>query len=534
MVSPMIRVYRSVAIACIAPFLFGFDTGSIGGILEQTSFQAEFGHFGETLHGVIVATILVPSVISGVFAGAVADKLSRTRTICLGSAIFAAGSAICAGSVKSIGMLIGGRIIAGFGEGLFLGTAAVYCSEISPKKRRGMMMTILQLFIATGVCAGYWTCYGATNISNSLQWRLPFVLSTALAITVAVLSLVYLPHSPRWLLLNGRRADADKVLDLIVGRDVDALNERKEMLIVPVAMTGSKRQAFLRMWQKDVRWRSILGASIQALQMMSGIDFVLFYATTLFRQAGLTGGSASFLGGGVTGIFVLVGTIATIFYVDRLGRRTIFVAGGACVATSLLVIGSLYAADKVNTTEGGKWAVIVMIEFFAFSFAASWGVVTRLYASEIQPSRTRAAAASISVAINQLINTVVALTGPQFLATSASGPYFTYGAVTVFTTFAAYWFMPETKGHSLEAIDDMFNEHFVPLAAPLPFSDASKALVGKYRDARERRMSRRESETIPDGQDDEKAAADPREAFRREMRAAKLLAPNREHEVIEE
>lgn len=230
--------------------------------------------------------------------------MSRTRTICLGSVIFAAGSAICAGSVKSIGMLIGGRIIAGFGEvclpeqpqlrpllplvnltglltalvtqGLFLGTAAVYCSEISPKKRRGMMMTILQLFIATGVCAGYWTCYGATNISNSLQWRLPFVLSTALAITVAVLSLVYLPHSPRWLLLNGRRADADKVLDLIVGRDVDALNERKEMLIVPVAMTGSKRQAFLRMWQKDVRWRSILGASIQALQMMSGIDFVLF------------------------------------------------------------------------------------------------------------------------------------------------------------------------------------------------------------------------------------------------------------------
>lgn len=82
----------------------------------------------------------------------------------------------------------------------------------------------------------------------------------------------------------------------------------------------------------------------------------------------------------------------------------------------------------------------------------------------------------------------------------------------------------------------MFNEHSVPLAAPLPFSDASKALVGKYRDARERRMSRRESETIPttDGLDDEKAAADPREAFRREMRAAKLLAPNREHEVIEE
>ncbi|BGP37168.1 hypothetical protein JCM10450v2_001074 [Rhodotorula kratochvilovae] len=517
-----------------ARVLFGFDTGSIGSLITMPWFEHEFGSFNATVHGVIVASILIPSVLSGVFAGAIADKISRKYSITLGCAIFAVGQGISAGAVKTIGMLIAGRLIAGFGEGLFLGVAGTYATEISPKARRGMMLFILQLFIASGVSVGYWVCYGSARIDSSLQWRLPFIISTILAITVTISSALLLPHSPRWLLMQNRREDAERVLDKIVGDGVEDLAERREMLAVTAAVKGSKRAAFLAMWQKDVRWRSCLGIGIQMMQMLSGIDFVLFYAVNLFQQAGLTGGTASFLGGGLTGIFVVIGTLVTAFYVDRAGRRTIFVAGGAAVGGALLVIGSMYASGAAYT-EKGKWVVIVFIELYAFSFAASWGVVTRLYSAEIQPSRTRAAAASFSVATNQLTNFVVALTGPAFLARSAYAPYFTYGACTIVGTVLAFFLMPETLGHSLETIDAMFNNQAIPLAAPLPFSSASSALVADFKQYRERRASRRDSETIPSsagaGADDEKRE-DPREAFRREMREANRFAG--QEDAIEE
>lgn len=167
-------------------------------------------------------------------------------------------------------MLVAGRVIAGLGEGLFLGVAGTYATEISPKAKRGQMLFLIQLFIASGVSSGYWVCYGSSRIHSSLQWRLPFVISTVLAVTVAIAS-AFLPHSPRWLLLHHRRADAERVLDKLVGDSVEDMAERREMLAVAASPKGSKRAAAVAMWRKDVRWRSCLGIGIQMLQMLSGM-----------------------------------------------------------------------------------------------------------------------------------------------------------------------------------------------------------------------------------------------------------------------
>mgnify|MGYP002477626719 FL=1 len=359
------------------------------------------------------------------------------------------------------------------------------------------MLFLVQLNIAGGVSSGYWVCYGSSRIDSSIQWRLPFIISTVLAVSVAV-GAAFLPHSPRWLLLHNRRADAERVLDKLVGDSVEDMAERREMLAVTIAPKGSKRAAAVAMWRKDVRWRSCLGIGIQMLQMLSGMCVHTFLylssppsvsltlidlpaatlcafppATSrssspsltsprpqpLLRRQPLPAGGPDGRDGklprrrldrhlrcvlserarapsheqlALTSAFlhpaVLLGTIVNYFYVDRAGRRTIFVTGGAVVGTALFVIGSMYASGAA-ATERGKWVVIVFIEIYAFSFAASWGVVTRLcvplplssrvcagragltsgrrarsYSAEIQPSRTRAAAASVSVASNQLTN----------------------------------------------------------------------------------------------------------------------------------
>lgn len=188
------------------------------------------------------------------------------------------------------------------------------------------------------------------------------------------------------------------MLDLLVGTGDDVQDERRELMSVPRVVKGSKRAAFLEMWRKDVWWRTTLGALLQGLQQLSGIvrrahpisrssktdlwppdsqDFVLFFAATLFKQAGLSGTTSSLLAGGVTGILIVLTTVLTLLWVDRAGRRTIYISGGCAISATLCVIGAMYASGKAKT-EAGKWVVVVMIELFAIAFSGSWAVITRL------------------------------------------------------------------------------------------------------------------------------------------------------------
>lgn len=174
--------------------------------------------------------------------------------------------------------------------------------------------------------------------------------------------------------------------------------------------------------------------------LLIGIDFVLFYAPSLFTQAGLDAKTSSIVASGVTGILLFLVAAFGTFYVDKVGRRSLIIWGGACVACSYLCIGSMCEytylcidpvilltshsfedASGAAYTPAGKWAIIVFIEMFAVTYAGSWSLCVRLYSAEIQPSRTRAAASSFGQGANQLINTVVALTSPALLAKSAFG-----------------------------------------------------------------------------------------------------------------
>ncbi|GAA5917842.1 hypothetical protein JCM6882_000838 [Rhodosporidiobolus microsporus] len=570
------RVVRTVAVASLAGFCFGYDTGSVGALTTMDSFYAEFGHISETLRGVIVAIILLPSAMSGVFAGNISDRLSRKRAIALGGYIFCTGQAISCVTFKHLGILAMGRIIAGLGEGVFLGTLNTYVAEISPKHLRGRMMLMTQTFICIGVTAGFFVCYGSAKIlhPSSLAWRLPFAISSFVALVMSILA-PFLPYSPRWLLLHNRRAEAEAVLEKLVGTGPAAEIEKRELLAVSdqqmAAKTtgGSKRAAFKQIWAPDVRWRTSLGAAVNAFQMLTGVDLILFYAPLLFTQAGLDPDSASFIASGVTGIVLIVSTFITATFIDRVGRRPIYIGGGMLVSITLFVIGSMYASGAAKT-EAGKWTVIVFIFLFVFTFGTTMASATRLYSSEIQPSRTRAAASSFSQATNQITNFAVAVSGPVFLEKSDYGPYMCYGALTAFGMVLAFFFMIETKGHSLEAIDDLFSSTSIPLAVPLPdflvsrsspLANARLAVTSKVKEHRQRRESRANSQSLGVGVDgidgirlrrpsrhgssalakaegggvDDKeviheegegSLSDPRIAFRREMAAAHSLGKN--------
>ncbi|SGY15415.1 BQ5605_C013g07363 [Microbotryum silenes-dioicae] len=429
-ISPKTRVWAFSAIVSLSSSLFGGDTGSIGAITAMPQFIEHFGELSEFLRGFVVAVILIPSAITGMFAGSVADRIGRRRTVSVGTLIFAAGMAMCVAAPNLIVFIVG-RCVAGSGEGLFLSAGTVYL---------GRIMTMYQMFLTAALALGFFVCYGTIRVQSSLAWRLPIIISASVAFLTGIASLLILPYSPRWLVSQGRKAEAEAVLSLITSGDEE---ERKELLQLP---PRGDKAGWIDIFRKGVRGRTLLGAFLNIFQQLSGIDFVLFYAPLLFAQAGLDPKTSAFVASGVTGVVLFVMSAISATYVDRAGRRTLFLRGGLGIAVCHTLIGALYASGAAYS-PGGKWAIIVLIELFAILFSGTWAIVVRIYSTEIQPSRTRSAASSFCIGVNQLVNTLVALTSPAFLAKSPYGPYFLYGGLSAFATAVAYLYIIDTSFH---------------------------------------------------------------------------------------
>ncbi|KAK7056853.1 hypothetical protein VNI00_002570 [Paramarasmius palmivorus] len=406
------------------------DMTRAGPISVMPQFEAQFGVLSPTVQGLLISCILITASLSSLFAGPLSDHISRTYTIGIGGAVYAAGSAIGASSMR-LPQLFVGRCIAGVGEGLFISSITVYVTEISPPSARGRLATFVQLFNTMGIMSGYFTCYGSVNASSSLSWRLPLALQAGVSLLMAI-GTPFFPHSPRWLIHVGRHTDAEIALRRL---GMDAVEAKKETGALDTAPIESRREF----------WK-------HAKEL-----FAKDYAPILFDQAGLSSKTASFLASGVSGILMVVLTSAAQVFQDKWSRRTPMIGGGALVGGTMFLIGILYASHA-NDVAAGRWTIIVLIYLFVGSYVTTWAIVGRIVCSEIQPSKTRASAASLCQCANWVVNTVIAFVTPLFLARTTSGPYFFFGGCSFLCVLVCLVFQPETKGLDLDTIDKGFVE----------------------------------------------------------------------------
>lgn len=155
-------------------------------------------------------------------------------------------------------------------------------------------------------------------------------------------------------------------------------------------------------------------------------------------------------------------TIPALIWADKWGRRHSVIYGGVGISITMFLMGALYAGKAVHSTTGaGRWVVIVSIYIFAVIFSLSWAVGIKIYAAEIQPQRTRASATSLAHGSNWATNFLVALTTPILLSKSSFGAYFLFGGCSLITAAVCALYMPETKGRSLDEIEDAFKSKTV-------------------------------------------------------------------------
>lgn len=433
-------IYLTAAIAAMAGLLFGYDTGVISGAILFIKDQ-----FSLTSQAVekVVSAVLLGAVIGAAVSGALADRFGRRKVIIVTAILFAFG-AIGAALAVNVAMIIAFRLMIGVAIGVASYTAPLYISEISPPQARGALVSLNQLMITCGIVISYLMDYILSTGQH--EWRWMFGLG-ALPALILIVGMIGLSESPRWLVSKNRDKEAREVLSHVMPTaDID-----KEIADIHGSLTlkpGSWKE-LLEPW---VRPALIVGIALAFFQQVTGINTIIYYAPTIFEFAGFSSHKVSILATVGVGLVNVLMTLVAIWFLDRLGRKPLLYIGMTGMAISLGILG--FAFNTPTMAGSLKLLTVLSVVGYIASFAISLGPIFWLIIAEIYPLNVRGRAMSLATVANWGCNMVVAYT---FLTLTEklgkAGAFWFYGAVCVLGIVFCYFFVPETKGYTLEKIE---------------------------------------------------------------------------------
>ncbi|HET7479493.1 MAG TPA: sugar porter family MFS transporter [Rubrobacteraceae bacterium] len=441
-------VNTAAAITATGGLLFGYDTGVISGAL--LFIRKDLGPFSSFTEGVIVSFLLVGAVVGAISGGPLSDRIGRRPTALLAAVVFGIG-AIAASLSPSVGFLVFARFLLGLGVGLASMIVPLYIAEIAPADRRGALVSLNQLMITIGILVSYIVGVIFTPIEG---WRYMFGVALIPALILGI-GMLRLPESPRWLFNVGQVEKARAVLSRSRSpEEVDL--EFQEMEQIKRAEEEQEEQVGYReLLSPYVRPALIIGLGLAIFQQITGINTVIYYAPTILQGVGFSEGgaiAATALGVGVVNVGF---TILAVRIIDRAGRRLLLIIGLVGMVISLALLGVVFATGGTGGAAG--LLATICLALYIASFAISLGPVFWLMISEIYPLNIRGKAMSVASLANWGSNFLVALTFPVLLATfGGAGSFWLFAVLGIVAWFFVYFWVPETKGKTLEEIEAEF------------------------------------------------------------------------------
>jgi MFS transporter, SP family, galactose:H+ symporter len=432
-------VYIAALFAALGGLLFGYDTGVISGAL--IFIKREFG-LTTAAEEVVVSGVLLGAVIGAIFGGKAADLFGRRRVLLVTAAIFGIG-ALASAVAPSPTILIVSRVVLGLAIGLASTNVPVYLSEVAPPHARGWVVSLFQLAVTVGIVVAYLTDYAFAGVEG---WRWMLGLAVAPALVFGT-GMFFLPETPRWLIRGGHHEVAHQVLVRIRGlSDVNVEIEAIKASLAQQAESGH----WTDLLRRQVRPALVVGLGLAIFQQITGINTVIYYAPRILQSAGFNSASGAILATVGVGVVNVGMTIVAMFLVDRAGRRPLLLVG---IAGMIIMLGVLGLSFRYPSGQLAWIAVICLMGYVA-SFAISLGPIFWLLIAEIYPLKIRGLAEGTAATFNWASNLVVSLTFLTLIEKlGASSTFFLYALASLLSWLFAYYFVPETKGRTLEQIE---------------------------------------------------------------------------------
>lgn len=437
-------LYIIAAVASLGGLLSGFDTGVISGALL---FINDTWPLDSLTKGWVVSSALVGAVLGAAANGILADIYGRKKIIIATAVIFALGSILC-GFATSVSWLIAGRMILGLAIGMVNFVVPLYLSEISPQKIRGMLVSLYQLAITAGILFSYLINRLFALSEYNWRWMLGCGLIPAL---ILIIGISFLGDTPRWLISKKREDEAKHIFKKISPEiDIDRhIADIKSSMETP---DNAKKTA--SNFQPRMLTPLLIGIGMMFMQICTGINTIIYYTATIFTAAGFTDTLSALyatIGIGFVNFFM---TFVAILFTDKLGRKPLLYAGLSGMTASLLILGgSFYLTDILGPNL--KWIAVGSVVIYIACFAFSLGPIGWIIISEIMPLKIRGLAMSICTMANFGFNFLIALTFPVLIEHIGEAyTFWIFGIVGIFSLWFTFRYIPETKGRSLEQIEN--------------------------------------------------------------------------------
>ncbi|CAE6440575.1 unnamed protein product [Rhizoctonia solani] len=459
-----------VGFASLGGFIMGFDTSVISGVKELPAWKERFGYLDGATGTYAITTSdesLVVSILSaGTFFGALssglfADGLGRRLAIIITSVLFMVGVAIQVGA-PNIAAFAVGRAVTGYGLGAMVACIPTYQSECAPKSIRGALVMGSQLATTIGLLLAAVVNQAALKLSGEKSWRTPIAVQIAFA-SVLCLGMFFLPESPRFYIKKGRNEDALRSISRLRARsETDpAVVEEYEEMVKSAAASDLNKSSYLDCFKQGTnktRTRILTGLGFLGVQQLTGINFIFYYGTTFFVNSGI---KDAYLINVLTNVVNVAATLPAFVLIDRMGRRSLLIWGAFFLCVFQLIIAIAGVTISIENAAGQRM-LVAFVFLYVCAFAVSWGPVAWVLNAEMFPLAVRAKGLAMTNATNWAVNFGISYSvpylvnnGPNSLGLGAK-VYFLWGGLSMFCCIYAYFFIPETKGLTLEQVDMLF------------------------------------------------------------------------------